>query len=644
MKKILLSILIIGFAVGSYGQDIQNVPPPNKGDNIKNKEVLPVRDLKGDGQVFWEEHFDWGDSTNIKGWVLPEGWENTDNTAEDLGYMWEWHNDTLEEAQFGLNLPLNSTTSENGFLSHNLDFYNRNFHFSDMPSVDASIMTPPIDCSEHPSVLFKMEHMFRYWSTAIMILEVTADDGVHWAEFDLKMGALISETPGNISSDTVAHFVANITTAAAGQESVRLRITWRDSRLYYWNIDDLVLTEALDNDLQMKHFIVDYDNGIEDTHEGFFWAVPKSQISSYSFEASSRNFGDNEQTGVKFNIDISKNNSSIWTANSPVISQETFQWDTLFLAETYTPEDFGHYKIDLGIQQDQEDQKPDDNSASIYFNITDSVFSRCDDEFEVSSSTWEWYTAEYSHEGDYIATKYTIKNDIEVSSMSALIRRARIDGDFRFVLIEITVDELGDEEYTELLGTEFVTVDSTNNTNTWVTLPFELDGEGEFLQAGHTYLAAVQYWINVPAEDRGAAFSIGSDRSTFHPATASYMYMNEGWFTRGTHLHMCRLNFNVHDNIIDGKTEIENYNSLGQNYPNPFRNSTEINYEISSSSDVSLEVYNITGKKVKHFDQGYKNAGKHVINLNVENLNAGVYYYKLISNNYSSTKKMIISK
>ncbi|MFC2117929.1 T9SS type A sorting domain-containing protein [Bacteroidota bacterium] len=644
MKKLLLLVSIIAVTISSFGQAVQTAPPSKDMGVKAKKEITQSNVLKGDGQVFWTEDFDWENPADPKGWTLPDGWLNEDHTEEDLGYLWEWKNDTLEQAQYGQVLPLNSSTSDNGFMSLNLDHYNRDYYFSDMPSVNSSFTTAPIDCSEHPSVLFKMQHMFRYWSTADMFLYVSADDGVHWAEYDLKMGALISETPGNVSSDTVAHFVANITEAAAGQEAVILKISWSVSRLYYWNIDDLELTEALDNDLQMKHYFVDYDTGVEDEVGGFFRSLPKTQISSYSFESSSRNFGDNEQTGVIFNVDILKNHNSIFNASSEPIDQVTFQWDTLNIEETFTPVDYGHYRMDLSIQQDQEDQLPEDNLRSIDFTVTDSMFSRCDDDRETQCSTWEWYDVDYSHEGDYLTTRYTLMNDAVASSISVYISQAIMGADFRFVLIEITEDELGESEYIELLCSEMMTIDSTNRRNTWVTLPLELDGEGEYLLGGHTYLVGVQYWINVENEDRGDAFWVGSDRSTLFPASASYQYMNEGWNTRSSDLFMCRLNFNDHENIIDGNNEILSTNSLNQNYPNPFTSNTEISYEITSSSDISLEIFDITGKKVMSVDEGYKTAGTYIIKLNADDLNAGVYYYKLIGDNYTSTKKMIVSK
>jgi len=81
---------------------------------------------------------------------------------------------------------------------------------------------------------------------------------------------------------------------------------------------------------------------------------------------------------------------------------------------------------------------------------------------------------------------------------------------------------------------------------------------------------------------------------------------------------------------------------LGQNYPNPFSGTTTIDYQLTNSNDISLEVYDITGRQVLNVDEGFQTTGKHTITLNASSLNAGVYYYTLVAGNAKVTKRMII--
>ena len=88
------------------------------------------------------------------------------------------------------------------------------------------------------------------------------------------------------------------------------------------------------------------------------------------------------------------------------------------------------------------------------------------------------------------------------------------------------------------------------------------------------------------------------------------------------------------------------YSELFQNYPNPFNPSTNISYQLSSGSFVSLKIYDVLGREVGVLVNEFQTAGMHSVNLMAEkyNLTAGVYFYRLITGNYSSTKKMILLK
>ncbi|HEX9005730.1 MAG TPA: T9SS type A sorting domain-containing protein, partial [Bacteroidota bacterium] len=62
------------------------------------------------------------------------------------------------------------------------------------------------------------------------------------------------------------------------------------------------------------------------------------------------------------------------------------------------------------------------------------------------------------------------------------------------------------------------------------------------------------------------------------------------------------------------------------NYPNPFNPSTTIKFEINKSSEVSLEVYDITGRLVSTRSLGVQAPGQHAITFNAGNLASGAYY------------------
>lgn len=84
--------------------------------------------------------------------------------------------------------------------------------------------------------------------------------------------------------------------------------------------------------------------------------------------------------------------------------------------------------------------------------------------------------------------------------------------------------------------------------------------------------------------------------------------------------------------------------SLAQNYPNPFNPDTEIKYSLSKSGYTKLDVYDVLGRFVKSLVNSYQNAGSYHIQFIAKELPSGIYFYRLLSDTYSETKKMLLVK
>ncbi len=86
------------------------------------------------------------------------------------------------------------------------------------------------------------------------------------------------------------------------------------------------------------------------------------------------------------------------------------------------------------------------------------------------------------------------------------------------------------------------------------------------------------------------------------------------------------------------------YLRIGQNIPNPFTDNTFIGYELAESANVTLEVFDITGKKVQSLDEGRKFAGNHNIQFNGSELQGGIYFYTLTAGESRVTRRMTLVK
>lgn len=83
---------------------------------------------------------------------------------------------------------------------------------------------------------------------------------------------------------------------------------------------------------------------------------------------------------------------------------------------------------------------------------------------------------------------------------------------------------------------------------------------------------------------------------------------------------------------------------LSQNYPNPFNPVTNIQFSIPKDGDVSLKIYNILGKLVSTYADGFMRAGVYNAEFDGAGLSSGIYFYTLSGKDFIETKKMNLVK
>jgi len=88
---------------------------------------------------------------------------------------------------------------------------------------------------------------------------------------------------------------------------------------------------------------------------------------------------------------------------------------------------------------------------------------------------------------------------------------------------------------------------------------------------------------------------------------------------------------------------------LFQNYPNPFNSSTQLTVAISKSASAEIAIYNILGNRVRNLSLGYLPPGIHSLTYDGKNdagvpLPSGTYFYQLVVDGCSKTRKMIVMK
>jgi hypothetical protein len=170
--------------------------------------------------------------------------------------------------------------------------------------------------------------------------------------------------------------------------------------------------------------------------------------------------------------------------------------------------------------------------------------------------------------------------------------------------------------------------------------------------------ASSQLMLSELTHTNPKTFSGGSVSWTFNFTAANQVY-TDTIFSAGNSVNgdgfnnsQDRWNFGqrfvVH--VIDQVSSVEENNvlvnnfKLDQNYPNPFNPSTVISYSLPQNSFVTLKVYDIIGNEVATLVNETKSAGKYDVSFEASNLSNGVYLYSIKTNNFTSTKKMILMK
>lgn len=100
----------------------------------------------------------------------------------------------------------------------------------------------------------------------------------------------------------------------------------------------------------------------------------------------------------------------------------------------------------------------------------------------------------------------------------------------------------------------------------------------------------------------------------------------------------------INKESISSDEQIATTFKLDQNFPNPFNPSTQIRYSLNKDGYVSLTIYSVVGEKISELVNEFQSRGFYNVKFDASDLPSGIYIYKLQAGEFSSTKKMILTK
>ena len=163
-----------------------------------------------------------------------------------------------------------------------------------------------------------------------------------------------------------------------------------------------------------------------------------------------------------------------------------------------------------------------------------------------------------------------------------------------------------------------------------------------------TYLGGGEYDVGweIAVDVSGNAYLTGYTYSTNFPTLNPYQTYQDGGDVFVTKLYFDPAN-DVSDEMIP--VSLPEKPALDQNFPNPFNPSTEIGFDLPKPSFVSLDIYDVLGRKVSTLISDHLTAGSKQVQWNGRDnagaeVASGVYFYRLRIGDHVEVKMMVLLK
>jgi hypothetical protein len=240
--------------------------------------------------------------------------------------------------------------------------------------------------------------------------------------------------------------------------------------------------------------------------------------------------------------------------------------------------------------------------------------------------------------GGGFANEFVMPEPVRVTGISVDFSSDATSPCYFYIL---PADENGNPDEGDILWGDTLTV---YNSGGWYNIN---------LQEPIDFQAGEKFFVSLLHGGEGIGQGVDTYRSYYNPLS------NRGWENTG--LYATSRDRSAQDICIsfigeEGVVGIDdNVNvlpisfDLNQNYPNPFNARTEIGFYLAERSEVTFDVYNIVGQKIKTLKNGLFEAGSHTVIWDGTNdtgdiVSSGVYFYRLTAGDNSQTKKMVMLK
>ena len=611
MKNCYIGILALALCSTGFTQGVVS-NTMRLSQRLDNGSVIATTTpLTEKGITLWEDDF-----ATLTNWTVTATGANTH----------EWYRETALASPAGLG-DFASSSAGNGFLMVNSDANNTGDGqgtpiITDVTSSAIDLSATGVTGMAEMNVVLEFQHNFRWWQD-IREVHVSGDGGSTWTIYP------ISDATGNVigaaaqNSENPEVTTLDISTEAGGSNNVLVRFHYDDQDFWgwYWMVDDVKIKRQDADDLVA---VTSYFGSL-----GLpYFSIPSTQVAPIDFYTVTSNAGSTDQALSIVTADV---NSGSFVGTSAGMTLASGATDTLNVTTQYTPA-VGNHAVTWTVSSSATDLSPLDNVDADAFDVVSAVgqYGRDRGVYQSQGGGEDGDPALVNPEFAFEAgSVFDIFADQQVFAIDVVIgtdtppgtiiygKLYEDDGAGGFLYIDET------EEYATTQA------DADNNVTVHLNL-----------YTSPTLLAGTVYY---PMVGCYTEFYYGRSGES-EPQTSFILYGGAGgsgnqYYTTST--PMVRMNFNESNGVTENVTENM---ELGQNIPNPFNNTTAINYSVAANANVTLTVVDMTGKVVLTVNEGTKAAGDYKIILDASTLAGGMYHYTLSNGETSITKAMSVIK
>jgi hypothetical protein len=479
------------------------------------------------------------------------------------------------------------------------------FDADGFPGTGYITMANSIDLSAEANVAVEFESYYRnFQGTASFEISV---DGTTWQEFQVHGSLPLNESTTNPEVVSV-----NITNVAANQGQVWLRFKYNSADDYAWMVDDVKFVEGFDDELILEDVFM--SAGVEELD---YYQIPTDQLQGFTYGARFTNGGVNNQTNTALNVVVNDGSTDIYDQTSSPVTVNAFSSDSLGVTSVFTAPGNGNYSTTYDLSSDGADQNLQNNSRVLEpIVVGGDVYAR--DNNVVSGSVGYLGATPV---GTLMGQYFEFPAEFFIGEVEVGIAGSSVEG--AEVYVELRKLNSAGDAFDFVAGSDPAVLQAGD---IGAYKRFDITSGGYTAQPGDVIEVLAGHFGSADVRIATAQIGFGA------------VIYNDGQRSSQNSL--------FHVRPILSSVGLENENSsnlIGVNiYPNPVENSFSLSYNLSSSSDVDVEIRDVTGKIVYTLSENEVKQGNHVIEMDASEFNSGVYFVVVKSDKNVTQRKFVV--